>query len=324
VSPHQSTAVRQRESLEHASLKLSTERQPNLLEQRLGRKKAADPRDNNWLAGDHLAGISPDHVDVVAQRGKAAARAMDQWERTEEWHTLQAASELAPFGILDPYADLPRLKRYFWQAATLDQLPTSRCCWFGGEQMLRSGPVTQKEEAIVAAVERLTGVKVPTLEAMRWNGYFWLQDHDEWDGREPTYFGSSERAVGRFMVDGGFTKQGYFWLRTVTEVFRAIMLGYIVGCGSDWFTGMDDPKPDKKGDLFMDVSGTWRGGHFYIFDGGNITALCPDGSVGKLRKHGSWGDQWAHNGSAYLSAAGLDYLIRTGAGLFMIPEVRAA
>lgn len=310
------------QSYVHAPAKIPSIRQPELHERRLGRKKAADPRDNNWLAADHLPDISPDREEVIEASSLLAKRGWrETWELPTELRGLERLGNVAP-AILEPYADLGRLFRYHWQAETLNQKSTSRCTWFGGEQLLRSGPVTQKEQTIIEAVRRTTGEPVPDIEAARWAGYFWLQDHDEWPGREPTYYGSSERAVGEWFIASGFTKQGYFWIRTVTEAARAIINGHIIGIGSDWFGGFDYPKPDKNGDLFVELSGAWRGGHFFIFDGCNIVAETPDGYPGKFRKHGSWGDEYGHKGSVYFSFATVDYLIRTGAGMFIIPELK--
>lgn len=73
---------------------------------RLGRKKAADPRDRGYLAADRVAGV-----------------------------------EAKVFGGFE--MGLPQLFRYHKRGAQLDQGNTSRCTVFAMAQLIQSGPIMQ-------------------------------------------------------------------------------------------------------------------------------------------------------------------------------------
>lgn len=286
-------------------------RQPDITVRRLGRKKASDVRDEAFRAEDRAEGIAPgslgdawtDHPDQVELiKREAAARQVSPAHLTNS--------------IPDAFADLAKLVSYRKQSVTLDQGASSRCVWFGGEQMIYSGPVMQKEQVIVEAVQRVTGQSAPDMEGYRWLGYFWLQDHDEWPGREPTYFGTSERAWGRFVVAAGLATE-YLWFNSLVAVARALAQGWILGFGRDHFEGMDTP--DKNG--FIWPTGRWRGGHFTVLDGVNIIQR-------KVREHNSWGDEWgtikSNPGSSWMSFSTLDWLFGQGAAAIGFKELRFA
>lgn len=74
---------------------------------RIGRKRAADPRDNDYLARDHVLGITP-----------------------------EARFKLRASALVRPY-------KYYRQGFTLDQGYSSRCTVFAKAQLILTGPIMQ-------------------------------------------------------------------------------------------------------------------------------------------------------------------------------------
>lgn len=134
--------------------------------------------------------------------------------------------------------------------------------------------------------------------------YFRAQDQDEWSepkdqyGQEP-YQGSSMTGGFKALRALGLVS-GWANLRTVEEVWQAVLGKGPVVLATNWLTGMFYPKKEKG--YVLDVTGSNAGGHLYVIDGGNR-------STGLLRIANSWGVNWGNAGYAYIRATDLAKLM---------------
>jgi hypothetical protein len=234
---------------------------------RLGRKKAADPRDRGYLAKDRVAGV--EHKTTGFTEG------------------------------------LPALYRYHKRGAQLDQGNTSRCTVFAMAQLVQSGPIMQDILKVIPKPGSYTN-----LDPLLTDLYTEAQRNDEWPGEEPTYYGTSGRAAAKAFQNLGFFGN-YYWLTSVEEVARYIILYGPVPVGTDWFEGMDTP--DHGG--YLRPTGNWRGGHEYLYDGVNI-------ELEELRMRQSWGDDPSTYKWAKVKFEDAAYLFSQGGDALAIPEIR--
>lgn len=232
---------------------------------RLGRKKAADPRDRGYLAADRVAGIS--------YKGFASG--------------------------------LPSEYRYHKRGAQLDQGNTSRCTVFAMAQLIQSGPIMQN---LLRILEH--GDAAPTLDELLTVAYNTAQENDEWPGAEPTYYGTSGRAAAKVFQSWGVFGN-YYWLTTVEEIARYIILYGPVPVGTDWFEGMDQPDHGN----YLRPTGKWRGGHEYLLDGVSITKQ-------EFRMRQSWGSGSDTYQSALVKFDDMKYLLAQGGDALALPEIR--
>lgn len=238
---------------------------------RLGRKKASDPRDLRYLATMHVKGVGHGEPD---------------------------------------FADLPVLTRMHVQGPQLDQGDTSRCTVFALAQLILSGPIMQSlpgeptNPFHKVALTEDHDVIDPYLTEM----YRYAQENDEWPGAEPEYYGTSGRAAAQAFRRKGYL-DNFYWLTTVEEIARFIILHGPVPVGTDWFSGMD--QKDDRG--FLLPTGSWRGGHEYLLDGVSIGRRY-------FRMRQSWG--YSAYTQAFISFEAMAYLLRTGGDALAIPEIR--
>lgn len=211
------------------------------------------------------------------------------------------------------FADLSVRKRRHKRAAVLNQRSTSACVlWTMGLKIL-SGPVMQPLPGVgYAPVGRYPIVDEEQLFQWLLARYTDAQGQDEWPGAEPEYYGTSGRAGAKVFRDLGYF-DAFYWLNTVEEIARYLILHDPVPLGLDWTEGMDEV--DAKG--FIHPTGNWRGGHEILAGGVNT-----DEEYIELWQ--SWGTRasGAPYESAKLSFADLDYLLRAGGDALAIPELR--
>lgn len=251
---------------------------------RLGRKKAADPRDRLWRAITH-----PLIGDSLA------------------------------FDPNNPWAGLPQTFRYYRRGPQLDQKKTSRCTAFALAQLIMTGPIMQRIPQLIRSGQ--VNVKLIGMAGENFDGwtdealldtfltavYTWSQANDEWPGGEPQYYGTSERAAAQAFRTLGFWPN-FWWLTSVEEIARYLILHGPVPVGTDWFEGMWDTPVGGT----MRISGKWAGGHEWLLDGVNLTE-----QVARYRQ--SWGPDmswgWVH-------FSDLRYLLQQGGTALALPEVR--
>jgi hypothetical protein len=241
---------------------------------RLGRKKAADPRDRGYLAADRVAGVL--HYD---------------WNDFSIFH------------------------RYHKRGPQLNQGNTSRCVLFTMAQLIQSGPIMQDilkviDPVLYQVITGTTGLNPTDLDAVLTKAYQYAQQQDEWPGEEPTYYGTSGRAGAKAFQKLGFFGN-YYWLTSVEEIARYIILYGPVPVGTDWFEGMDTP--DHGG--YLRPTGNWRGGHEYLLDGVNI-------KLEEFRMRQSWGEGPDTYKWAKIKFDDFDYLLSQGGDALAIPEIR--
>lgn len=276
----------------------------------LGRRRSVDPRDFAYRASDHLREVTPGGLEVPRSALKVVAKAVPDW-----------AADAVAANKGKPY-------RYHKRGPQLDQGATARCVAFAYAQAVMSGPVMQNIVTLLQRqpdllIGRLGAEHFPrTMQTERTNttglldafladAYFWMQGNDEWDGREPSYYGTSERAGAQFFRALGFW-DAFYHLQTAEEIARYIILHGPVPIGTDWFTGMD--RPDAAG--FLRVEGGWRGGHMWLLDGVHLTKWGEP--VFRMRQ--SWGNH--PYGYALITMSDVAKLMRWGAGAIAVPELR--
>jgi hypothetical protein len=181
-------------------------------------------------------------------------------------------------------------------------------------QLVLSGPIMQPLPGV--SYSPIARHKVTDEERLfRWlvDRYFGAQERDEWPGVEPSYYGTSGRAGAQEFRALGFF-DAFYWLQTIEEIARFLVLYGPVPLGLDWLEGMD--QLDEQG--FIRPTGAWRGGHEILCDGVNI-----QNEYFELRQ--SWGTV-VNDGAPYevarISFEDLDYLLRAGGDALAIPEVR--
>lgn len=252
---------------------------------RLGRKKAADPRDRMYRAIIH-----PGIGDSLA------------------------------FDPLNPWAGLPQRYRYYRKGPQLDQRATSRCTAFALAQLVQTGSIMQniphliRQEAIdVTLIGMDRGVTYVSwtdealLDEFLTRVYVWSQRQDEWPGEEPAYYGTSERAAAEAYRLLGFWPN-YWWLTSVEEVARYLILHGPVPVATDWFEGMWNTKTGGE----IRISGAWVGGHAWLLDGVNVNEQI-------FRWRQSWGSTMSWG---WIHFSDLRYLLQQGGTALALPEIR--
>jgi hypothetical protein len=277
---------------------------------RLGRKKAFDYRDEDYRADEHVKPlrvirraqrtvrrtIALKHLSDDAARELRGPLAIRSGQRSLTVTVATWASHIADEDLVVYFSRTPKKDRIDQEGST--------CVSAGHVNKIEQGDVRQQIEPLIKpfGYEGRAGL----YRFIRY-AYDWMQGNDEWDGAEPSYFGTSERAGAQFFRHCGFW-ENFFWLREPEQVFLTICDPEVrssVGIGSDWTTGMD--APDKDG--FIHPTGAWRGGHFYIFDGANIL-------LEKVRPLNSWG----YEPPCFLKMHGLRALMAWGAGVLYYTE----
>lgn len=178
--------------------------------------------------------------------------------------------------------------RYWKTGKVLDQLDTSECVAYSGEQFLATGPVTNKF------------YKSPH------DLYTEARKVDEWEGED--YDGTSVRALFKVLQDAKYIKE-YRWATDIQTVVSHLLQNGPVILGTDWYNSMFYPDA-ITGFLTLRASSGLAGGHAYMVKGCNNNKLCPDGSRGAIRIINSWGTQWGDKGHAWLSYSDADRLIK--------------
>lgn len=128
--------------------------------------------------------------------------------------------------------------------------------------------------------------------------YHGAQFHDQWYGQFESYEGSSVLGTCQYLKKNGNLKE-YVWSRTLQEVLICLSNYGPVIAGTDWEWDMFEP---NAGGL-IGVSGGLAGGHAYELIGINVDLQL-------VEIANSWGTGWGKNGSAWMTFADLDKLIR--------------
>lgn len=251
---------------------------------RLGRKKAADPRDRNYPASDVVPSIADPRQSGIQLRTVARApKTVPEWAR-----------------------DLPHLYRHHKRGPQLDQDGWSACTWYTVGGLIAAGPIMQDLQKLA------TKFGFPDVDTFLRKSYLAAQDIDEWQGGEPEYYGTSIRAAMKIGQRLGFWPN-YFWLGTeaasaLIQLVRYLILYAPVALAMDWFSGMFEL---KKG--YLEPTGSWEGGHAMLCDEVSIT----DRYIGGPQ---SWGPEsylrWKMSFDTW------DYLVSQGAEAVAAPETR--
>lgn len=125
---------------------------------------------------------------------------------------------------------------------------------------------------------------------------------DEWPGTD--YDGTSVNAAMKVLRSDGLIS-GWTWAFDVPTVVRHILEVGPVLVGTDWT--MDMFMPDRYGYIWP--TGENVGGHAYELVCANTLRKNPDGTIGAVRKLGSWGPNWGQKGRAWISFGTLEKLL---------------
>lgn len=290
---------------------------------RLGRKKASDPRDLDYLARDNPATAlvaDPRDTGVVVPGVKEKLR------RAGISLTQRATSA----GVAEWAADLPKLSRSHKRSSwfPLWQDGFSACVGFTFVELVMAGPIMQHLYHVAKAFDikgpdgYYSNLAKETIEAIAREWYLRAQDLDEWDGKEPSYYGTSGRAGAKVGQQLGLWPN-YLWLTSVPELARYLILHGPVPIGVDVFTSDLEPtemvRGRKEPTALLQAAGAWEGGHEMLVDYVNI----------KTQRFGgpqSWGvtpgqspyERWE------MSFADMEYRFSQGGDALAIPEVRLA
>lgn len=253
---------------------------------RLGRKKAADPRDRNYPASMVVPAVADPRQSGIQLRTIARApKDIPEWAR-----------------------DLPRLYRHHKRGPQLDQDGWSACVLYTVGGAIAAGPIMQNLQRL-ADKFGFGG----DVDAFLRQSYLAAQEIDEWVGAEPQYYGTSLRAglqVGRNL---GFWPN-FYWLGTeagsaLIQLVRYVILYAPSPLAMDWFSGMF--QLDKHG--YLEPNGNWEGGHAMLCDEVSITERYIGGPQ-------SWGPgsylRWR------MSFDSWEYLAAQGAESAAMPETR--
>ncbi len=194
----------------------------------------------------------------------------------------------------------PTVNRRFWATGpVLDQGQTQHCVAFAGTQFLVSYPVVNAPYKTTGELYRL------------------CQMNDEWAGEEPSYYGTSTRALMKVFKAAGLITS-YLWAYDADTIRRWLLMVAPVIIGTNWYSGMDNA--DSHG--FIHARGIPTGGHETMLRGWDDTVRCPrHGIYGAARLINSWSESWAQQGKAWVCKRDLDALIKNQGEAVTVFEV---
>jgi hypothetical protein len=162
-----------------------------------------------------------------------------------------------------------------------NQKSTPQCVGYSWAHWLEDGPVEQKGVAPIIK---------PSLI------YQNAQKLDEWSGEN--YDGTSVRGGVKYLKSVGKVKS-YYWAYDLNTLINTVMnIGPVV-VGTNWYYNMFFP--DKNG--VIKIGGDLSGGHAYVING-------VDTKTKMFRLKNSWGKSWGKSGSAFISFANMERLIK--------------
>lgn len=225
--------------------------------------------------------------DKGAPRGTGRLRAPDPRDRAFE--VTPAVLRSAQRAIKAKARKLP------WRLGpVLDQLKTSECTVYTAAHFLQAAPWLTVLNWVSA-----------TFTAH----YRGAQARDEWPGSEPSYYGTSFRAVMKVLQSAGYI-DSYWWITDTGNAIEHLRSLGGLGFGSDWFTLMD--KPSAKG-AYVEPGGDWRGGHEYFLRWYYPVShyRYPD----TFEFVNSWGPDWGDRGLFRMKRDSFVYLFESGGDL---------
>jgi len=132
------------------------------------------------------------------------------------------------------------------------------------------------------------------------------QKIDEWPGEN--YAGTSVRAGAKYLKSQN--KIGsYLWAYNLDILIKTVLTQGPVVVGTNWYNGMF--YPDRNG--LIKITGRLVGGHAYVINGVDTRKQL-------FRIKNSWGRSWGVNGSAFISFANMQRLIRENGEICLAVE----
>jgi hypothetical protein len=207
-----------------------------------------------------------------------------------------------------------RSRKYPVRKLVSGQVPRSRT--WGCDQVLDQG----QEGACVGAacthelIAKPKPVKGLNMKFAREQVYWEAQKNDPWNGgsypgAKPVYEGTSTICGVKVLQKLGYIKE-YRWSFSLNDLILAV--GHIgpAVLGLNWYEGMFEPHSCG----YLHVTGDLSGGHAILCRGVNVKA-------GYFLLHNSWGPKWGNNGTAKITFAEMDRLLKEE-GEAVVPLVR--
>lgn len=170
-------------------------------------------------------------------------------------------------------------------SSVLDQGATSQCVAYAATKFLLTHPIVNRPR--------------DTPQVL----YDRAQRLDEWEGTN--YDGTSVNAGMKALREDGLIS-AWTWAFEVEPIIRHILEVGPVVVGTDWTDGMFS----VDGNGYIWPSGRLVGGHGYLLVCANNNRVNPDGTIGAVRKLGSWGSQWGQKGRAWITYGVLNQLMK--------------
>lgn len=186
----------------------------------------------------------------------------------------------------------PRIKPRMWaEGVVLDQGREGACVGFGWTAALLASPERPAPQP-----------DVEVAEAFAKDVYHEAQKIDEWPGED--YEGTSVLAGAKTLARRNLI-DSYRWAFGLNDVRDTVIWKGPVVIGIPWFEGMYDT--DNHG--VVDVSGDMVGGHCITLTGYHPYARLGGKVREVFRWRNSWGTGYGRNGSGYIEAADLAWLL---------------
>lgn len=189
-------------------------------------------------------------------------------------------------------ADAPLGSQWWWRPGPFDQGNSSSCTSQSASGAIVTVPTRFARKAAVR--------DVVLKEDYRLGFYTDIQRHDEWEGEEPTYQGSSVLAAAKTAKLRGLIDE-YRWGFGLQEVLQILSNHGAVVLGTNWYSSMFDPVGSRARLDITDVA-TNEGGHAYEIHGINVRRKVVAGT-------NSWGTGWGNKGRFEMAWETLDRLL---------------
>lgn len=189
-------------------------------------------------------------------------------------------------------AAAPLMSKWYWRPGPFDQGQTYSCT---GQSTL--GAVVTCPTRFCRKPAQRDVVLDPNY---RFDFYRETQRADEWEGEEPSYFGSSVLAAAKVAKQRGLVDE-FRWCFGKDDVLQTLSHYGPVVIGTNWYSSFNSPVgPNARLEIASGAQN--EGGHAYELHGINVRRRVVSGT-------NSWGEGWGKKGRFEMSWETLDRLL---------------